>query len=270
MMIRLGVEAFLKKATAACAPPMCTLTCALARRRSCAAFSITAAVAGSSQKAWMVMRGIGRAREASCGGSAGARRRARSRRSSSEKMRRRRSCAPPSWLTSLAFACSGRLAFGAHSDPVGLPCTICPTPRRGARRIAASRRADGRGPRDWRPSPQDCAGWRSPCRAKACSADRGRYSPTNPGNRGPRRRTADRTAARAPTARHCRNTARARPSADDAGAAHRLAHLVESAHGRRLVGPAGRRPDQQPIGALRLIIRQEVGDLALLRLVQPR
>ena len=40
----------------------------------------------------------------------------------------------------------------------------------------------------------------------------------------------------------------------DAGAAQRLAHLVVSAHRRGLVGSAGRRPDQQAIGALRFIV----------------
>ena len=217
MMIRLGVEAFLKKATAACAPPMCTVTCALARRRSCAAFSITAAVSWSSQKAWMLMRGIGRAREASCGGSA-----ARSKAGSLSALELSEYAASP---------ITGRLrGTGRYRSQLACSETACRSEPIGSRHLAVRVFAPHhvaalagslrlaarmqRGPRDWRPSPQDCAGWRSPCRAKACSADRGRYSPTNPGSRGARRRTVDKTAARAPQGRHCRNTARARPSAD--------------------------------------------------------
>ena len=41
-------------------PPVCTLTCARAMRRSVAAVSIVPAISGVSQNAWMVMRGIGR------------------------------------------------------------------------------------------------------------------------------------------------------------------------------------------------------------------
>jgi hypothetical protein len=61
-MMRLGVGFCWKCATAASIPPMCTLTCVLASRRSSAAICTISAMAAFSQKAWMEMRGIGRAR----------------------------------------------------------------------------------------------------------------------------------------------------------------------------------------------------------------
>ena len=182
----------------------------------------------------MLTRGTGRARGASaetsctrskaCGLSAAGSANMLRRRSLADS-RRLRSRRSPKW----------RISEGPHLELSTRPATYLPHTISRRSPDAASRRADRGGPRGWRPLRRDCAGWRSPCWAKACYAVRGRHSPTNPAVGRHDDDLVDKTAARAPMGRHCRNRARVRPIADRCRRVATPCAPDRKPHGRRFV-----------------------------------